>query len=156
MRRGAYEPSLISVETTRTGPPPYEISSLLNADAPVSPQYCGTALVLESPQPSVFASSSFYNEELHASSSQRVKEVTTPPAQPKIERHESGMAPHRSEPIQRAFSSPDPSQPLQSLDGLAAQPSQIQRSQFVQASHRYGRTTFTKPGENIGWRGYEP
>jgi hypothetical protein len=69
---------------------------------------------------------------------------------------ESRMAPHRSEPIQRAFSSPDQSQPLQSLDGLMTQSSQMQRSRSVQALHLDNRTIVTKPGENIGWCGYEP
>ena len=72
-RRAAYEPSLTSVETTRTAPPPYDTYSLFTASAPVPPQYCDTALALESPQPSVHASSSFHNEQ---SSSQRVEEAT--------------------------------------------------------------------------------
>jgi len=40
--------------------------------------------------------------------------------------------------------------PLQSLDGLVAQSSQIQRSRSVRASHLDNRTNFIKPGENIG------
>jgi len=80
-----------------------------------------------------------------------------PPHQPaQGPTHERRMGPHHSERIQRAFSSPDPSQPLQSLDGSVAQSSQIQRSQSVQAHYLNNRTTFTKPGENIGWRGYGP
>ena len=70
---------------------------------------------------------------------------------------ESRTAPHRSEPIQRAFSSPDQSQPLQSLDGLMAQSqsSQMQRSRSVQALDLDNRTIVTKSGENIVWWGYE-
>ena len=74
-RRAAYEPSLTSVETTRTAPPPYDTYSLFTASAHVLPQYCDTALALEPPQPSVHASSSFHNEQ---SSSQRVEEATFP------------------------------------------------------------------------------
>jgi len=76
----------MSVETTRTAPPPYETSSLFHGNAPVPPQYLDIALALGSPQPSVLASSSSHNEELRASSSQRVENVTTPTAQPEIER----------------------------------------------------------------------
>ena len=80
-----------------------------------------------------------------------------PPPQPtQGPTHERRMAPHHSELIQRASSSPDPSQPLQSLDELVAQSSRIQRSQSVQAHHLNNRTNFTKPGENISWRGYRP
>jgi len=90
-----------------------------------------------------------------------------PPHQPtQGPTHERRIAPHHSERIQRAFltilnafkgrSSPDPSQVLQSLDGLVAQSSQVQRSQSVQAHHLNNRTIFTKPGESIGWRGYGP
>jgi len=42
-------------------------------------------LALESPQLSLLAPSSSHNEELRASSSQRIENVTTPPAQPEIE-----------------------------------------------------------------------
>jgi len=155
-RRAAYEPSLFSAETSRTAPPPYETSSLFNANAPVPPQYCDTALALpvESPRHSVLASSSFHNEGLHVSSSQleRIEEVTTPPAQPELERHGSGMAPRRfiQKLIQRARSPSDLSHPLQSPDGLVAQSSQIQRSRSARAPHLDNRTNFTKPGENNG------
>jgi len=154
--RAAYEPSLFSAETSRTAPPPYETSSLFNANAPVPPQYCDTALALpvESPRHSVLTSSPFHNEGLHVSSSQleTIEEVTTPPAQPELERHESGMAPRRfiQKLIQRAFSPSDLSHPLQSPDGLVAQTSQIQRSRSARAPHLDNRTNFTKPGENIG------
>ena len=84
MRRAAYEPDLIDVE--EIGPPPYESSSLSSANAPVPPHYSHTALTLESPQPSVLASSSSHDETSRASSSQHVEEVTTPPAQAEIER----------------------------------------------------------------------
>jgi len=155
-RRAAYEPSLFSAETSRTAPPPYETSSLFNANAPVPPEYCDTALALpvESPRHSVLASSSFHNEGLHVSSSQleTIEEVTTPPAQSELERHESGMAPRRfiQKLIQRAFSPSDLSPPLQSPDGLVAQSSQVQRSRSARAPHLDNRTNFTKPGENIG------
>jgi hypothetical protein len=121
-RRATYAPSLFSVETTRTAPPPYETSSLFNVGAPASLQYRDSASALESPQPSVLASSSFHDEELRASSSQRVEEVTTPPAQPEIERHESSMAPHRSEPTKSAFRSPNPLQFLKSLRRIEVPP----------------------------------
>jgi len=87
-RRAAYEPSSIDVETIGTAPPPYEAPSEFNANAPVPPQYRETALALESPQPSVLASSSSHNETLHAPSPERVEGVTTPPAQPEIESSE--------------------------------------------------------------------
>jgi len=48
----------------------------------VPPQYLYTALALGSPQPSVLGPLSSHDEKLYASSSQRVEEVTTPPAQP--------------------------------------------------------------------------
>jgi len=66
-RRIAHEPSLITVETTRTAPPAHETSSLFNANAPVPPRYCDTELALKSSQPTVLTSSSFHNEELHPS-----------------------------------------------------------------------------------------
>ena len=78
-----YEPSLMSVETTRTAPPPYETSSLFNADLPVLPQYLDAALALESPQPSMLASLSPHNEGSRASSSQHIE---TTPTRPEIER----------------------------------------------------------------------
>ena len=52
----------------------------------MSLQNSDTALALESPQPLVLASSSSQNDELRASTSQRVEEVTAPPAQPEMER----------------------------------------------------------------------
>lgn len=109
-RRATYAPSLFSVETTRTAPPPYETSSLFNADVPEFLQYRDLVLALESPQLSALASSSFHNEELRASSSQRAEEGITPPAQPEIERHESSTALRLSEPepTQSAFRSPNP------------------------------------------------
>ena len=117
-RRATYAPSLFSVETTRTAPPPYETSSLFNAEAPASIQCRDPAFALESPQPSVLASSSIHDEELRASSSQCVEEVTTPPAQPELERHESNMGWYRSEPTKSAFRSPNPLRLLKSLRRL--------------------------------------
>jgi len=117
----------MSVETTRTAPPAYETSSLFNAHAPVPPHYRDTALALESPQSSLLASSSSHNEGLRVSSSQRIEEVTTPPAQPELARHESGMAPHRSirKLIQRALSPSYLSHPSQSLTQRAQSPATV-------------------------------
>jgi hypothetical protein len=84
-RRATYDHPLVSVETTRTAPSPFETSLLLTTNAPVS-QNRDTALALESPQPLVLARSSFHNEQLRVSSSQCIEEVTTPPAQPETER----------------------------------------------------------------------
>ena len=70
--------------------------------------------------------------------------------------HESRIAPHRSESLQRAFSSLDQPHPLQSLDGSMTQSSQVQRSQSVQAPHQDNHTIFTRQGKNIGWRGFKP
>lgn len=117
-RRATYAPSLFSVETTRTAPPPYETSSLFNADAPESLQYRDLVLALESPQLSALASSSIEDEELRASSSQRVEEVSTPPAQAEIERHESSTTPHRSEHTKCALRSRNPLQYSKSLRRL--------------------------------------
>jgi len=86
MRRTVYEPSSVNIETISTAPPPYEISSLSNANVPVPPQYHDTAHAPESPQPLVLASSSSHTETLPAPSSQHVEQVTTPSAQPEIER----------------------------------------------------------------------
>jgi hypothetical protein len=88
-RQAAHEPSLIDVEAISPDPPPYEThetSSSFEANAPAPPQYRDKALAVESPQPSVLASSSSHNEEPRASSSQRVEGVIAPPAQPEIER----------------------------------------------------------------------
>ena len=124
-RRATYAPSLFSVETTRTAPPPYETSSLFNADAPEFLQYRDLVLALESPQLSALASSSIQDEELRASSSQRVEEVSTPPAQAEIERSESSTAPHRSEPTKSAFRSPNPLQFLKSLRRIEVPPDEV-------------------------------
>ena len=100
-RRAAYEPSLI-VETTRTGPPPYKTSSLSTGNAGVPPQ-CVSVLTRRSPQPSVLSSSSSCNEEFSSSSSQRVDEVSTPPAQP--ETGKSKYRPREFDAIRRVPSS---------------------------------------------------
>jgi len=100
-RRAAYEPSLI-VETTRTGPPPYKTSSLSTGNAGVPPQ-CVSVLTRGSPQPSVLSSSSSCNEEFSSSSSQRVDEVSTPPAQP--EKGKSKYRPREFDAIRRVPSS---------------------------------------------------
>jgi len=107
-RRAAYEPSSIDVETIGTAPPPYEAPSEFNANAPVPPQYRETALALESPQPSVLASSSSHNETLHAPSPERVEEVTTPPAQPEIESLRSTYQPREFDATRRVPSSHSP------------------------------------------------